>query len=111
MSKLVDAIEVKQTGKVKAISSNFAISVDEAYKEVMRDIAYEYKVGVHLEVRGYAKNSKELSALKDSCKRSIVEEVFGEFRKNFREIERALYYNNLEEAKLLFANLENEMFN
>jgi len=113
MSKLVNAIESRQTGRVKPYPVSFGVVVKEdlrgapnAYLEAYK----QYRLGVTLTVEGYAKEEIELTHLKEKCKRSIVEEVFGEFRSHFRRIERALMNLEIDEANDLLRQFENEMF-
>jgi hypothetical protein len=43
-------------------------------------------------------------------KRQVVEAIFGEFRADFRSIERALYDSDIETARVMFHALEDKMF-
>jgi hypothetical protein len=76
----------------------------------------QYKIGVTIGSQCWV---DELSQLKagdavemaiERTKRQVIEAIFGEFRADFRNIERALYDSNIEEARVMFHALEDRMF-
>jgi hypothetical protein len=56
------------------------------------------------------KNDNALIYAIERTKRQVIEAIFGEFRADFRNIERALYDSNIEEARVMFHALEDRMF-
>ncbi len=110
MSKLSDAIEARQTGFVKTHPMGFGIEVEQSLIDHRLELLKEYKLGVTLQMRGYAMDEAELHYLKESCKRSIIQEVFGEFRPMLMELERAILNYDMEKARLTVGLIHNEMF-
>ena len=115
MSKISETINHRFTGNVKLIKSRhlaFAHHVQDVAHIPAREIALELKI----HARGYVTDTSAFSKFDntqevlDSLKRSIVEEVYGEFRHYFIELNTAMYELDFDRMKLLLANMENQMF-
>lgn len=119
MSKVVNAImatkenrhRLKQT---KLFQDVFAIREDIQTLNPGKEI--QYKVGVTLGSQCWVDQSdlyKTDSALIhaiERSKRQVIEAIFGEFRQDFRSIERALYDSDIETARVMLHALEDRMF-
>lgn len=120
MSQVVNAIvatkgdrhRIKQT---KLFNDVFSVREDmQTTRTASSEI--QYKIGVtigsqcwvdHLE---YLKDGNALEAAIERTKRQVIEAIFGEFRADFRNIERALYDSDIETARVMFHALEDRMF-
>lgn len=110
MSKLTNAIDEHLLGRV-ALSEPLAWSVESSVKP-NRDlnVGYVYNLGVTYRMRAVARDTKELRLIKESFKRQIVQEMFGEFRPLILNIERALCERDWEKSVDAVRQLHNEMF-
>ncbi len=111
MSKLCDAIEARQTGRVQVSPETGLLRTEETgdYRSAYRQ--YEYRLGVVLQMHAVVpENSPALARAKDHCKRAIIEAVFGEFRPKIIEINTAMHERKYESAMLKLDELYNEMF-
>ena len=119
MSKVVNAImaikedrcRLKQT---KLFQDVFAARED--IQTVPSGTEIQYRIGVTLGAQCWI---SEMEQLKDDhaivmavqrTKRQVIEAIFGEFRADFRSIERALYDSDIETARVMFHALEDRMF-
>lgn len=80
------------------------------------EVAIKYRIGVKIGadclVTDYD-SLKDGNALQQAIlrtKRQVIEGVFGEFRQHFRQIEKAIYDHNMEEAGKLLYQMEYKMF-
>lgn len=113
MSKLSNMIEVVQTGRVK-IFPRSSTNIAEVKEDIVQWQPYakrEYHLGVSLKIKGYADSvdGAEMVELKKMCKRQILHEVFGEFQPLLRQLERAIYEQDFDEARTTLIDLENGM--
>jgi hypothetical protein len=123
MSKVVTAISATrgdrhrtvQTGKSQLFQDVFSareiIHTDPIYAQT------QYRIGVTLGSECWVSETNQLingeSALElaiQRTKRQVIEAIFGEFRVDFRNIQRAIYDNNMEEANVLLDAMEKKMF-
>lgn len=111
MSKLSEALKAHQTG-VRAQPMDcvdFYSSIDE-----IRLTSYktEYKLECVIGAAFYADSTdgREIEYAKQAVKRSILEGVFGEFRKDLYDIETALYRRDLTKAKELLDKIQQSMY-
>lgn len=123
MSNLVKAITATDTGDRKYIKQNTSQLFQDMFsgrEEVQTifspEIAKVYKIGVTLGstcmVPEYMElaNANTLSEAIGRTKRQVIEAVFGEFRQDFRAIERHLYNYEFEEAATALRAMEHRMF-
>jgi hypothetical protein len=102
---------LKQT---KLFQDVFAIRED--IQKLNAGTEIQYKISVTLGATCWVtemeqfKNDDALELAVQRTKRQVVEAIFGEFRADFRSIERALYDSNIEEARVMFHTLEKRMF-
>jgi hypothetical protein len=119
MSKVVNAImatkgDSRRLKQTKLFQDVFAVRED--IHTVTADIQIQYRIGVTLGAQCWVdemeqfKNDDALVMAIQRTKRQVVEAIFGEFRADFRSIERALYDSNIEEARVMFHALEDRMF-
>jgi len=118
MSKVVNAImatkehrrRLKQT---KLFQDVFAVRED---IQTVAGIEIQYKIGVTLGSQCWVSEMEQLHnddvlvRAVERTKRQVIEAIFGEFRADFRNIERALYDSDIETARVMFHALEDRMF-
>ena len=119
MSKVVNAImatkgEHRRIKQTKLFQDVFAVRED--IQTVTAGTEIQYKIGVTLGAQCWVsemeqlKNDDALVMAVQRTKRQVIEAIFGEFRADFRSIERALYDSDIETARVMFHTLENRMF-
>lgn len=74
------------------------------------DFYTEYTIKAEIGAKVCVQTQQELAPAIQSAKRRIVEEIFGEFRKNFRSIEGALYERDVHKAIHELRVFEAEMY-
>jgi len=119
MSQVVNAIvatkgdraRIKQTKLFKDV-----FSVREDMQTTNMGTEIQYRIGVTIgsqcwvDQLEYLKDGNALEAAIERTKRQVIEAIFGEFRVDFRNIERALYDSDIETARVMFHALEDRMF-
>ncbi len=117
MSNVVKAIMAHDTGerKIKQKSSMFfndVFSMQETFTDV--HIHKLYKIGVHI---GNTCMVSELDYMKHGLhdaiqrtKQQVIEAIFGEFRQDFRMIEKLLYNYDFEGAATALREMETKMY-
>ena len=107
-----DRVRIKQTKLFKDV---FNVREDmQTTRTASSEI--QYRIGVTIGSQCWVDEFEQLkheNALEEAIyrtKRQVIEAIFGEFRVDFRNIERALYDSNIEEARVMFHALEDRMF-
>ena len=119
MSKVVNAImatkdDRRRLKQTKLFQDVFAVRED--IQTVNGGTEIQYRIGVTLSAQCWVnevdtlKNDDAVGMAVQRTKRQVIEAIFGEFRADFRSIERALYDSNIEEARLMLHALEDKMF-
>jgi hypothetical protein len=108
MSQLSDKIETRQLHRVAISEPASRIEVES--NVVSAPDYYMYRLGVYFAIHGAAKNAQQLQFLKNSAKRQMIHEIYGEFRPMLRKLDLALMERRWEEAHAALQELENEMF-
>lgn len=119
MSKLVNAImatkeDRRRLKQTKLFQDVFAVREDIQTTPTGAEI--QYRIGVTLGAQYWISETEQLQDNNtlviaiERTKRQVIEAIFGEFRQDFRSIERALYDSNIEEARVMFHALEDKMF-
>lgn len=119
MSKVVNAImatkeDRRRLKQTKLFQDVFAVR--EEIQTPSPGVEIQYRIGVTLGAQCWVsemeklKNDDALEMAVQRTKRQVIEAIFGEFRQDFRSIERALYDGNIEEARVMFHALEDKMF-
>ena len=119
MSNVVNAIMAKKGDRARPKQTKLfrdVFTVREDIQTVAAGIEVQYRIGVTLGAECWvdeisiikAPNALEMAI--DRSKRQVIEAIFGEFRADFRNIERALYDRNIEEARVMLHDLEKKMF-
>ena len=119
MSKVVNAImatkeDRRRLKQTKLFQDVFAVRED--IQTVPTGTEIQYRIGVTLGAQCWVneleqlKNNDVVTYAIERTKRQVIEAIFGEFRADFRSIERALYDSNIEEARVMFHALEERMF-
>ena len=119
MSQVVNAImatkeDRRRLKQTKLFQDVFAARED--IQTVTAGTEIQYRIGVTLGSQCWVSEMEKLrsdDALVNAIqrtKRQVIEAIFGEFRQDFRSIERALYDSNIEEARVMFHALEDKMF-
>ena len=114
MSKLATNIREFKTNNLKYGDAMPSVNITEDYNTIYHvDRLIEYKFGVRFETTGYvaeSSNKNELHTIVDAAKRQIIEEVFGEFRTYFRQIEMLLYQRDVHNALHKLRLFEEQMY-
>ena len=119
MSKVVNAImatkeDRRRLKQTKLFHDVFAARED--IQTISPSTEIQYRIGVTLGAQCWVseieklKNDDAVELAVQRTKRQVIEAIFGEFRQDFRSIERALYDSNIEEARVMFHALEDKMF-
>jgi len=115
MSKLLELVNARTTGKRKIIPTSLSyisdvVGVQETYNKVPYGI--EYVIGAQLGAKVFVaeESSESLSFAVEKVKQSIVEAVFGEFRLDFRKLNEALCNQDLDAIRKRLIEFENRMF-
>ena len=115
MSKLAHALQFNQAGRIPKQSLDF---LDAEFST--GNLAYdkEYKLTARLQARAVlTQEALDDSAFdiiektKQHLQRSIIEEVFGEFRSPMHELRKALYDQDCYQATEILNKLHDQMFN
>ena len=113
MSKLATNIREFKTNNLKYGDAMPSVNITEDYNTIYKvDRLIEYKFGVRFETKGYVAevNTNDLHRIVDAAKRQIIEEVFGEFRTYFRQIEMLLYQRDVHNALHKLRLFEEQMY-
>tara|TARA_R110000868_G_scaffold543_13_gene3982 strand:- start:1941 stop:2315 length:375 start_codon:yes stop_codon:yes gene_type:complete len=118
MSKVVNAIMATKEDRRRLKQTKLFQDVFAAREDIQTHAVMEiqYRIGVTLGAQCWVseteilKNGGALEMAIERTKRQVIEAIFGEFRQDFRSIERALYDSNIEEARVMFHALEGKMF-
>lgn len=122
MSNLVKAIAASDTGERRAVPIKSKLFQDvfsmreDIGETYQHEVAKIYKIGVTL---GSTCMVTELESMKnylalthaiDRTKQQVIESVFGEFRQDFRTIEKLLYDYDFEGAATALRAMEQKMY-
>lgn len=123
MSQLVNAIQAFDTGERKILRAKKSRLFEDLVKlesQIYEDRSYDvgkiYRIGVKfgsqvmVSEHEILRNEHALTDAINNTKRSVVEAVFGEFRPTIRQIYDALYDYDVEKARKILSDLENQMF-
>lgn len=119
MSKVVNAIMATKEDRRRLKQTKLfqdVFSIREDIQTVTAGTEIQYRIGVTLGAQCWVsemdklKNDDAIEMAVQRTKRQVIEAIFGEFRQDFRSIERALYDGNIEEARVMFHALEDKMF-
>jgi hypothetical protein len=114
MSKLAKVLQDAVTGNVRASRSptNNYMDVSLHVKADPHHLSKEYLLKATFEAKAWLDDSDVNGriGITYSLKRSILEEVFGEFRPYLIELRTALYDQDLNRAQTLLAEFEHQMF-
>jgi hypothetical protein len=122
MSKIVDAIMYFDTGERRVLNKRFGTPLFHETVDIKSDysdystndyIQKVYRIEVKLG-NTCLLNEEQLDYINEAVKRTknqVVEAIFGEFREDFRMIERAIYEHDFNKAGQLLYKFEYKMFN
>jgi hypothetical protein len=119
MSKVVNAIMATKGDRVRHKPSTLfrdIFSVREDIKTEPIKLEIQYSIGVNLGSQCWVseleqlKHEDALELAVQRTKRQVIEVIFGEFREDFRNIERALYDSDIENARIMLHRMEDKMF-
>jgi len=119
MSKVVNAIAATKEDRRRLKQTKLfqdVFSIREDIQTLTPGTEIQYRIGVTLGAQCWIdeleklKNDDAIEMAIQRTKRQVIEAIFGEFRQDFRSIERALYDSNIEEARVMFHALEDKMF-
>lgn len=119
MSQVVNAITATKGDRVRHKQTKLFQDVFTAREEIQTvnpGLETQYRIGVTLGsqcwVGEYEKMRSEdaLANAVERTKRQVIEAIFGEFRVDFRSIERALYDSDIESARVMLHDMEARMF-
>jgi hypothetical protein len=119
MSKVVNAIMATKEDRRRLKQTKLfqdVFTVREDIQTLNPGTEIQYRIGVTLGAQCWVseveklKNDHALTDAINRTKRQVIEAIFGEFRADFRNIERALYDSDIETARVMFHALEDRMF-
>ena len=121
MSQLVNAIIATDTGNSKYIHDSFSPLFQDLFNKKesvdvnVTNMAKIYNIGVTLgnQVSVMEFPDSQIDSLEmaiQRTKRSVVEAIFGEFRENFYQLERAIYDHDFLKARLVLTEFQRKMF-
>lgn len=118
MSKVVNAITAERSDKKRYPQSQLFQDVFKVREDIQKSptLEVQYRIGVTLGSQCWVSEEMNLSrndAIEKAVqrtKRQVIEAIFGEFREDFRNIERALYDSNIENARVMLHRMEDKMF-
>lgn len=117
MSKLAAMITATQTGNARASRDAKYLSVD-MHSQAVQGYHTEYQVRLSVTLTKDAFISEDMKTSYTDLwretlyhlRRSMIEEVFGEFRPIIIEARTAVYEKDFDRLRMLLAELENQMF-
>lgn len=114
MSILGEKLELLSTGtsKLDPRPSPFIYAKEHVESIVYPNEMTGYALTVTFSVKGFvhSESGQAIQEFKERCKRQIIEEVFGQFRKHFITVDRALLDRDCESARKALVDFEVEMF-
>lgn len=119
MSKVTDAIMATKDDRCRIRPAKIfqdVFNVREDIQTVTSGLEIQYRIGVTLGAQCWVgelerlKNDNALELAIARTKRQVIEAIFGEFREDFRAIERALYDSDIETARVQLHTMEQKMF-
>ena len=118
MSKVVNAITAERGDKKRYPQSQLFQDVFKVREDIQKSptLEVQYRIGVTLGSQCWVSELENLSrddAIEKAVqrtKRQVIEAIFGEFREDFRNIERALYDSDIENARVMLHRMEDKMF-
>jgi hypothetical protein len=124
MSQVVKAITAQDTGQRKEFHNSFSPLFQDVFalkSEIQEfrhvpEVAKLYRIGVTLAAQTYvndledAINESALAEAIDRTKRHVIEAIFGEFRQDFMQVERALYDRDFQKAREYLRVFEDKMY-
>lgn len=121
VSQLVQAIKAEKCDRVRIVDKlsplfQDVFSVREDIREDPVTHEIQYRIGATLGSHVWVseldrlKSDNSLAHAIERTKRQVIEAIYGEFRQDFRMIERDLYDRNIEAARVKFHQLEHKMF-
>lgn len=121
MSNVVKAIAATDTGEriIKPVKSRLfrdVFSMKELSGDLPVDAMTRYRIGITIGSDCFVSDLDKLqndNALHEAIQRTkqqVIEAIFGEFRQDFRIIERLLYNYEFEEAATAVRAMEQKMF-
>lgn len=121
MSQVVKAIVEHDTGNRKVLQDSFSPLFQDVFnvkseifetRDVDHIVAKVYRIGVTLGNQVMVTEHEEdtLSFAVERVKRQVIEAIFGEFRTDFMNVERALYDRDFQKARDYLRVFEEKMF-
>ena len=119
MSKVVNEIMAQKGDRHRLKQTRLfqdVFTVREDIQKLNAGTEVQYRIGITLgsqcwvDELGQLKNDDAVINAIERTKRQVIEAIFGEFREDFRNIERALYDSNVEDARVQLHAKEKKMF-
>lgn len=111
MSRVSENLRVHRTNNTYAkIEPLSFVSFKEEPSYLSPSDLFQYKLSCVIESTFIADEFASKEKAIERTKRAIMEEIFGEFRRDLYELENALYNYNIESAKKHLDNVTNNMF-
>ena len=119
MSQVVNAIVATKGDRVRLKQTKLfqdVFAVREEIAEVQAGLQIQYRITATLGSQCWVdelermQHGDAVEMAVQRTKRQVIEAIFGEFRADFRNIERALYDSNIEEARVMLYAMEDRMF-
>ena len=125
MSQVVKAIIGTDTGRRAVIEDKFSPLFQDVFNtkseisethDDYHQVVKVYRIGVTIGSQAMvdesiaADNPESLPAAIDRVKRQVIEAIFGEFRQDFMQVERALYDRDFQKARDCLRVFEEKMY-
>ena len=119
MSKVVNEIMAQKGDRHRLKQTRLfqdVFTVREDIQKLKAGTEIQYRIGITLGSQCWVdeleqlKNDDAVTNAIERTKRQVIEAIFGEFREDFRNIERSLYDSNVEDARVQLHAMEKKMF-
>jgi hypothetical protein len=125
MSQVVKAIVESDTGNRAVIEDKFSPLFQDVFnakseifttRDDYHQVVKVYRIGVTIGSQAMVNeidtidNPESLPSAIDRVKRQVIEAIFGEFRQDFMQVERALYDRDFQKARDYLRVFEDKMY-
>jgi len=125
MSQVVKAIVAADTGDRRVVTKGLSPLFTDVFqtksewfevRDETNSVTKVYRIGVKIGGQAmvtdyeYMTSDEALTSAVNRTKRQVIEAIFGEFRQDFRRIEKAIYDHDSESAGRMLYDMERKMF-
>jgi hypothetical protein len=100
MSDLMNRLETFQLNRraYDLLPLRKAIELEDFTKQIDADLAWEYRIGVRLQMKGFVRTPEQLAELKKHAREAIIHDVYGEFKRPLIDLRYAIWERNFDKA-------------